>query len=58
MYQGTIADPAAVKLYSSGYTDAADLANWLNVTIEEGAGGSFGPGPGLSSRTRLRLAVT
>ncbi len=41
-YQGTIVDPAAVKLYGSGYTDSSDLANWLNVTIEEGTGGSFG----------------
>ncbi len=41
-YQGTIADPLAVRLYSGGYTDSSDLANWLNVTIEEGTGGSFG----------------
>ncbi len=41
-YQGSIADPASVELYSSGYTDSSDLANWLNVTIEEGTGGSFG----------------
>ena len=41
-YQGTIADPTAVKLYSGGYTDSAALADWLDVVIEEGTGGSFG----------------
>jgi predicted ribosomally synthesized peptide with SipW-like signal peptide len=41
-YQGSIANPAAVKLYTGGLTDSSDLANWLDVTIEEGTGGSFG----------------
>ncbi|NNE74139.1 MAG: hypothetical protein HKN26_10780 [Acidimicrobiales bacterium] len=41
-YQGTVADPAAVKLYSGGYTDSGDLGTYLNLTIEEGNGGSFG----------------
>lgn len=41
-YSGSITDPAAVKVYSAGFTDSSDLANWLNVTIEEGNGGVFG----------------
>ena len=41
-YQGTISNPVGVKLYSSGYVDSANLADYLNVTIEEGTGGSFG----------------
>ena len=41
-YQGTVADPSAVRLYSGGYTDSGDLATYLNLTIEEGTGGSFG----------------
>jgi predicted ribosomally synthesized peptide with SipW-like signal peptide len=41
-YQGTIADPDAVKLYSGGYTDSGDFGDYLNLTIEEGSGGAFG----------------
>ena len=41
-YQGSIVDPLAVKIYSGGYTDSSDLANWLNITIEEGTPGAFG----------------
>lgn len=41
-YQGSIANPAAVKLYSGGYTDSGDFADYLNVTIDEGSGGTFG----------------
>ena len=52
-YQGTIVDPAAVKLYSSGFTDSADLANWLNITIEEGTGGSFGTCAGFANENTI-----
>jgi len=52
-YQGSIVDPAAVKLYSSGFTDSADLANWLNITIEEGTGGSFGSCGGFSNENTI-----
>jgi Camelysin metallo-endopeptidase len=48
-YSGSIADPAAVKLYSAGFTDSSDLANWLNVTIEEGDGGVFGDCTGFTN---------
>lgn len=41
-YQGTITNPSAVKLYSGGYTDSGDFDTFLNVTIEEGTGGTFG----------------
>jgi predicted ribosomally synthesized peptide with SipW-like signal peptide len=41
-YQGSNSDPAAVKLYSGGYTDSGDFADYLNVTIDEGSPGAFG----------------
>jgi predicted ribosomally synthesized peptide with SipW-like signal peptide len=41
-YQGSVVDPSAVKLYSGGYTDSGDFADYLNLTVEEGSGGSFG----------------
>ena len=40
-YQGTIADPSAVKLYSGGFTDSGALADELDITVEVGTGGSF-----------------
>lgn len=40
-YQGSIADPNAVKLYSGGLTDSGTLADHLNLTVEEGTGGTF-----------------
>ena len=39
-YQGTIADPSAVKLYSGGFTDSGTLADELDITVEVGTGGS------------------
>ncbi len=41
-YGGTITNPSAVKMYSGGFTDSGDFGNYLNITIEEGTGGSFG----------------
>jgi hypothetical protein len=41
-YQGSVPDTSAVKLYSGGYTDSGTLATFLNLTVEEGTGGSFG----------------
>ncbi len=43
-YSGSIPDPTAVRLYSGGYTDSGTLAAQLDVTIQEGSGGSFGAG--------------
>ncbi len=41
-YQGSVPDTSAVKVYSGGYTDSGTLATFLNLTVEEGTGGSFG----------------
>ena len=41
-YSGVDADPSAVELYSSHYTDSGDFASYLNLTVEEGTGGAFG----------------
>lgn len=41
-YQGTRANPAAVKMYSGGFTDSGNFADYMNITIEEGSGGTFG----------------
>lgn len=41
-YSGSVTDPAAVRMYSGGYTDSGDLDTYLDITIDEGTGGSFG----------------
>ena len=41
-YQGSIPDPSRVSVYSGGYTDSGDFATYLNLTIEEGTGATFG----------------
>lgn len=48
-YGGSISDPGAVRLYSGGYSDSAALGSHLNLTIEEGTGGSFGDCSGFSA---------
>lgn len=40
-YQGTIVNPGAVRLYSGGFTDSGTLGSHLNLTVEEGSGGTF-----------------
>lgn len=40
-YQGTIANPGAVRLYSGGLVDSGSLASELDLTVEEGTGGTF-----------------
>ena len=57
-YQGSVADPAAVKIYSGGYTDSGDYDTYLNLTIEEGSGGSFGDCTGFSSENTIESAGT
>lgn len=57
-YDGTIADPGPVRLYSGGYTDSDDLASYLNLTIEEGTGGSFGDCSGFSSAATIETGGT
>ena len=41
-YSGTAADPGPVRMYTGGYTDSGNFADYLDITIEEGSGGSFG----------------
>lgn len=57
-YNGTVADPAAVKLYSGGDTDTGTLGDYLNVTIEEGTGGSFSSCSGFTPENIILKAVT
>ncbi len=57
-YSGTVADPSAVKLYSGGYTDSGTLADYLNVTVEEGTGGSFADCSGFVSGATIVSGTT
>ncbi len=57
-YQGTIPDPSGVKLYSGGYTDSGDFDTYLNLTIEEGTGGSFGNCAGFSLENSIESGGT
>lgn len=57
-YQGTLTDPGAVRLYSGGFTDSGDFANYLNLTIEEGTGGSFGDCTGFVSQNTIESGGT
>lgn len=57
-YQGTVADPSAVKLYSGGYTDSGDLGTFLNLTVEEGTGGTFGDCTGFSLENTIESGGT
>ncbi len=40
-YNGTV-DPSTVNLYSGGYVDSGNFADYLNVTVDEGDGGTYG----------------
>lgn len=57
-YQGSIPDPSRVSVYSGGYTDSGDFATYLNLTIEEGNGGSFGDCTGFSSTNTIESGGT
>jgi predicted ribosomally synthesized peptide with SipW-like signal peptide len=57
-YQGTAPDPGGVKVYSGGYTDSGDLDTYLNLTIEEGTGGSFGDCTGFTSSNTIESGGT
>lgn len=57
-YQGTVADPAAVKLYSGGFTDSGNFADYLNITIEEGSNGTFGDCTGFTSASTIETGGT
>lgn len=57
-YQGSVPDPSAVKLYSGGYTDSGDLGTFLNLTVEEGTGGSFGDCTGFTAENTIESGGT
>ena len=57
-YQGTVPNPAAVKIYSGGYTDSGDYDTYLNLTIEEGTGGVFGNCTGFTLENTIESAGT
>jgi hypothetical protein len=57
-YQGGITDPSAVKLYSGGYTDSDNFADYLNLTVEEGSGGLFGDCTGFSLENAIESGGT
>ncbi len=55
-YQGSIADPDLVKMYSGGYTDSGTLGDELLVTIDQGSatsGGDFTDCTGFDRQRRL-----
>jgi hypothetical protein len=52
-YEGTIADPSAVKLYSGGFTDSDALADELDITVEVGTGGSFAGCTGFAASSTI-----
>lgn len=47
-YNGTIATPTGVKLYTGGLTDSGVLAQYLDVVVDEGTGGNFAGCAGFS----------
>lgn len=49
----TASTPGAVKIYSAGYTDSGTFGDWLDLTIEEGTGGSYGSCAGFTSSSTL-----
>jgi hypothetical protein len=57
-YEGSIADPSGVKLYSAGYDDSGTLGSWLNITIEEGSGATNTACAGFTASGTIRSAVT
>ena len=57
-YQGSVANPGAVRLYSGGFTDSGDFATYLNLPIEEGTGGSFGDCTGFVSQNTIESGGT
>jgi predicted ribosomally synthesized peptide with SipW-like signal peptide len=57
-YQGTVTNPSAVKLYSGGYTDSGTLASYLDLSVEEGSGGSFGDCTGFTTENTIESGGT
>ncbi len=57
-YQGSIPDPSGVVVYSGGYVDSGDFATYLNLTIDEGTGGSFGDCTGFTYENTIESGTT
>ena len=57
-YQGSIPDPSGVVVYSGGYTDSGDFGTYLNLTIDEGTGGSFGDCTGFTFESTIQSGDT
>jgi len=57
-YQGSVPDPSTVVVYSGGYTDSGDFDAYLNLTIEEGTGGSFGDCTGFTLENSIESGGT
>jgi hypothetical protein len=57
-YQGSVVDPSGVVVYSGGYTDSGDLDTYLNLTINEGTGGSFGDCTGFTLENAIETGGT
>jgi hypothetical protein len=56
-YQGTVSNPAAVKLYSGGDINTGTLGRHLKITVEEGTGGSFSSCTGFTREKTILNAV-
>ena len=54
---GTGGDLGAVRLYSGGSTDSGNLADYLNLTIDEGIGGSFGDCTGFVAHNTIAIGT-
>ncbi len=57
-YQGSVPDPSGVVVYSGGYVDSGDFATYLNLTIDEGSGGSFGDCSGFTYENTIESGGT
>jgi hypothetical protein len=57
-YDGTVADPAPVRLYSGGYVDSGTFSDYLSVTIEEGTGATFGDCAGFVPDATIESGVS
>ena len=57
VYHDTARNPRAVSLYSGGFTDSGNLADYLNLTIEEGTGGSSGNCAGFVAQNTITVGT-
>ena len=52
-YESSVRDPAETRLYSGGFVGSTSLAEHLNLTVEEGTGGSFGRCDGFEAENTI-----